>query len=139
VEIDDGVRSFIDSVPVGRLATVGSNGAPHVVPICYALDAAVLYTPIDEKPKREGRLRRLHNIEANPRVQVLIDRYDDDWSLLRYVQLRGQSELLEAGSEHARAIGLLRARYEQYRSMDLEHRPVIAVRIERVVEWRFAR
>ena len=137
MEIDGKLRAFIESQRVGRLATVDDQGGPHIVPVCFALDEGVIYSAIDEKPKRAGaRLRRLRNIEANPQVQLLLDVYDDaDWSRLRYVQLRGRARIVESGEEHGRAIALLRARYAQYADMALEERPVIAVEIERVVEW----
>jgi PPOX class probable F420-dependent enzyme len=140
VRLESATVKFIQSQRVARLATVDAAARPHVVPICFALDGSTLYTPIDEKPKSGdfGSLRRLRNVAANPNVQVLLDRYDDDWVHLRYVQLRGRALVLRAGDEHARALSLLRARYPQYRSMELESRPVIGVRIESVVEWGYS-
>ena len=137
--IAEGDRAFIESQRTARLATVDAAGRPHVVPVCFALEGDVLYTPIDEKPKRgDARsLRRLRNIAANPHVQVLFDAYDDaDWTRLRYLQLRGRARILNAGAEHERAIAALRARYAQYAAMALESRPVIAVDVERAVSWR---
>lgn len=136
--ISEELRNFIESQRVARLATVDERARPHIVPVCFALDRDVLYTPIDEKPKRgEARsLRRLRNIASNPHVQVLFDLYDDvDWTCLRYVQLRGAARIIEAGEEHRRAIALLRARYAQYRTMALAERSMIAVDIERLVDW----
>ena len=49
--------------------------------------------------------------------------------------LRGRAEILEGGAEHDRAQELLRARYPQYRGMQLAELPVIAIRIERVTSW----
>jgi PPOX class probable F420-dependent enzyme len=136
--IEPDVRAFIDAQRIARLATVDERGQPHVVPICFALDGDTLYHAIDEKPKRPGaRLRRIRNIEANPQVQVLFDAYDDgDWSALRYAQLRGRGRILDSGAERESAIALLRARYAQYREMALS--TVVAVDVERVVEWRGA-
>jgi PPOX class probable F420-dependent enzyme len=136
-------RAFIESQRIARLATVDEHAHPHIVPICFALDPPreTLYTPIDEKPKRGdyAHLRRLRNIAANPNVQVLFDVYDDaDWTRLRYLQLRATARILEPDDEHARAITLLRARYQQYAAMALESRPVIAVDVVRVVGWRGA-
>jgi PPOX class probable F420-dependent enzyme len=132
-------RSFIDAQRVARLATVDVDARPHIVPVCFALSPAdTLYTPIDDKPKSGDyrRLRRLRNIAANPSVQVLFDVYDDnDWSQLRYLQLRGRARIIDAGDEHARAITLLRARYGQYRTMPLESRPIIAIDIDHAVRW----
>jgi PPOX class probable F420-dependent enzyme len=135
--IDEPLRAFIESQRVGRLATVDEQGRPHAVPVCFALYRDVIYSAIDEKPKRAGaKLRRLRNIEANPNVMLLLDVYEDaDWSRLRYVQLRGRAHVIEGGYEHARAIALLRARYAQYAAMALEARPVIAFEVERVVSW----
>lgn len=133
------IRAFIESQRVGRLATVDKGARPHVVPICFALaQGDVLYTAIDEKPKSGDvtRLRRIRNVIANPRVQVLFDRYDDgDWSKLRYVQLRGTARVLGLDDEHAAAVALLRDRYTQYLVMGLERRPVIAIDVQRVVAW----
>ncbi|HWC29063.1 MAG TPA: F420-dependent protein, partial [Dehalococcoidia bacterium] len=57
---------------------------------------------------------------TNPNVQLLVDRYDEDWNRLAFVQLRGRAELLAPGAEHAEALGALRAKYPQYASMSLE-------------------
>lgn len=136
--IADAARRFIESQRIARLGTVDARGGPHVVPICFALDRDVLYSAVDEKPKRGNlrALRRLRNIAANAHVQVLFDVYDDgDWMRLRYVQLRGRARIIDAGDEHARAVELLRERYAQYRAMAFDDRPVIAVDVERVVEW----
>ena len=130
-------RQFLDAHRVARLATADGAGRPHVVPVCYALDGDNLYFTIDEKPKRAGgaRLKRLSNIGENPRVALVVDRYDEDWSRLGWVMLRGRAEVLEAGAEHDRAQDLLRARYAQLKAMRIEHLPVVAVRIDRAIGW----
>jgi len=131
------VRAFLEQQRVGHLATVSRGGEPHVVPICYAVADDTIYTPIDEKPKQPGRtLRRVRNIEETGRAALVVDRYDEDWTRLGWVLLRGRAELLAPGSpEQARAVELLRQRYPQYRRMRLETQPVIALRIERVSVW----
>ena len=130
-------RRFIESMRVARLATADASGAPHVVPVCCALIADNLYVTIDEKPKRSGvrGMKRLRNIDENPNVAVVFDRYDEDWSRLAWVMLRGRAEILEDGDEHDRAQAALRERYAQYRAMRLEPLPVIALRIARVNAW----
>ena len=121
----------MDEARVARLATVDRYGRPHIVPICFAMsdDGHTLYTAVDDKPKRTRRLKRLDNIEANPQVEVLIDRYEEDWSKLWWVRLRGTAQLVE----DERAVELLRAKYPQYRDAALG--PVIAVQIEERTEW----
>jgi PPOX class probable F420-dependent enzyme len=137
--IDDDLRAFIERLRVGRLGTVDEHARPHVVPVCFAVRGDTVYIAIDEKPKAAdyARLRRSRNIAANPRVQLLFDEYDDvDWTKLRYVQLRGVARIIDGGEEHDAAVALLRHRYRQYVEMALEARPVIAIDVERVVQWR---
>jgi PPOX class probable F420-dependent enzyme len=119
-----------DDARVARLATVGADGRPHVVPICFAIEGDTLYTVVDEKRKRTRRLRRLANIEADPRVEVLVDGYDEDWSRLWWVRLRGIARIVD----DARAVELLAAKYPQYREQP-PRGPVIAVAIEERSEW----
>jgi PPOX class probable F420-dependent enzyme len=116
---------------VARLATVAPDGRPHVVPICFAVEDDTLYTAIDEKPKRTRALQRLRNIEANPRVEVLIDHYEEDWSRLWWVRLQGRARVQELD---ARSLELLTAKYSQYRARP-PGGPLVVVAIERCAEW----
>jgi PPOX class probable F420-dependent enzyme len=123
---------------VARLATVDEAGSPHVVPVCYATDGRTYYSPLDAKPKRTPpeRLQRVRNIRRNPRVALLIDHYDEDWSRLRFVMVRGRAELLEAGAEWQAARALLEAKYPQYAGLPLPpEAPVIKIVPEHVVRW----
>jgi PPOX class probable F420-dependent enzyme len=117
---------------VGRLATIDERGRPHLVPFCFALEGDVLYTAVDEKPKRTQRLKRLENIRLHPDVAVLVDHYEDDWSRLWWVRLRGSARVIEEGPERERALALLREKYAQYRSEP----PRGAVIVVSVEEWR---
>jgi len=127
---------FLDQGRVAHLATADRAGMPHVVPVCYALAAGRLYITIDEKPKRRPlALKRLANILENPRAAVVVDRWDEDWTRLGWVMLRGPAEILRGGPEHARAQALLRSRYPQLAAMALEGLPVIALSVERVASW----
>ena len=131
-------RAFLDAQRIGHLATADAEGAPHVVPVCFAVAGANAYITLDDKPKRAGRgpLKRLRNIAENPRVALVADRYDDrDWSRLGWVLVRGRAEILDGGAEHAKGQRLLGRRYVQMRAMALEQHPVIAIRIERVASW----
>ena len=121
-----------EAARVARLATVGSDGHPHVVPICFVLDGATLYTAVDEKPKGTRVLQRLRDIEANPDVTVLIDHWDEDWSQLWWVQLRGRARVVALDG---RVGGLLAAKYEQY-EREPPGGPLIEIRIEQRREWR---
>jgi PPOX class probable F420-dependent enzyme len=134
--LSDDERRFLSRRKVGHLATADRAGAPHVVPVCFALTEDALYITIDEKPKRaDAPLKRLRNIAENPAVAVVVDRYDDDWTRLGWVMLRGRADILTDGEEHARAQAELRARYPQLNEMEIASLPVIAVRLERVTSW----
>jgi coenzyme F420-0:L-glutamate ligase / coenzyme F420-1:gamma-L-glutamate ligase len=123
------------------LATIAPDGRPRLVPIAYALDetARVIYSALDEKPKvvADPRdLARVRDIAARPRVTVLVDRWSENWAQLAWLRLEGEATLLEPGAgEHARAVDLLRARYEQYAGQELERRPVLRIGLTRAVGW----
>lgn len=154
---------------MGVLATVAPDGTPRLVPVCFALRIAgltgaagdradpigpILYVPIDEKPKRSAdprALARVRDILQRPAVSLLFERWDEDWSRLAWLRLRGRASLLEpegrdgagapgaaagqATGEHAAAVVALRARYPQYREHRLETLPLIRIVVERAVSW----
>ena len=127
---------FLASCRVGHLATADAQAIPHLVPVCFVVSGGALYITIDQKPKGDVRaLKRLRNITENPVASFVADRWDEDWSRLGWVMLRGPAEILGDGVEHDRAQALLRSRYPQYRGMELDGLPVIAIRIERVTSW----
>ena len=129
--------SFINSIRVARLATADSSGAPHVVPICFAYDGESFYSVLDQKPKRAPveRLKRVRNIVSNPRVSLVLDHYDEDWSRLWYGLVMGTALLLHSGPEHGQAIRLLRRKYAQYEAMGIDASPVIRIAPERMTWW----
>ena len=130
-------RQFIDSNRVGRLATADRNGEPHAIPICFVVIDDSLYVTIDRKPKDAdvNQLKRLRNIAENQAAAVIVDRYDDDWTVLGWVMLRGRAEIIGTGDEHEMAQSALADRYPQYRNMEISDLPVIALRIGRVTSW----
>lgn len=137
--LGEGERAFLDGQRVAHLATADGAGIPSVGPVCFTLAGDTVYMSIDRKPKSGRPLKRLRNIAENPHVTLTADHYDDDdWSQLRWVMVRGRAEVLESGAEHDEAQALLRAKYRQYRAMDLAPLPVIAIRIERVTGWSAA-
>jgi len=127
---------FLASCRVGHLATANARATPHVVPVCFIVNDGTLYITIDQKPKGDVRaLKRLRNIIENPVAVFVADRWDEDWTRLGWVMLRGPAEIIADGAEHDRAQALLRSRYPQYRNMELGGLPVIAIRIEHVTSW----
>jgi PPOX class probable F420-dependent enzyme len=128
----DDLRSRVTAAPVARLATVDPGGHPHLVPIAFALLGDTLYSAVDAKPKRSRVLRRIENARERPGVTVLVDHYEDDWTRLWWVRLRGRARVLDGGDEASRALEALIAKYEQYRESP-PGLPVLAVDVE---DWR---
>lgn len=121
----------------GHLATADPEGTPHVIPVCFAFDGQAIYSVLDQKPKRAAltRLKRVRNISCNPKVSLVIDHYAEDWERLWYVLVHGDAGVLGVGQEQAAAIKLLREKYRQYQSMDIDQNPVIKITPSRVISW----
>ncbi len=142
-------RAFLDAARRGVLATMGADGRPRLVPICFvlgegedALGRVALYSPLDEKPKRSANpknLQRVRDLLVLPTATVLVDRWDEDWTRLGWLRCYGVGELIEPEprevEEHAGAVAALRAKYPQYRDQGIESRPMIRIRIDRGVSW----
>jgi PPOX class probable F420-dependent enzyme len=104
------------------------------VPIVFALDGDTVYSAVDNKRKRSRTLRRIENARARPDVTVLVDHYEDEWSHLWWIRLRGRARVLDAGDERERALALLADKYAQYR-VDPPDGPVLAIDVTEVREW----
>ena len=126
------MRELVAGARVARLATLTPDGRLHLVPISFVLEGDTLFSAVDEKPKRSRRLQRLANVRANPAVAVLVDHYDEDWSRLWWVRLRGTGRIVEDGPELEAALALLADKYGQYR-VQPPGGPVLAIAVE---EWR---
>jgi PPOX class probable F420-dependent enzyme len=119
---------------VARLATHDLGGRLHLVPICYTFSGETIYSAVDSKPKRGRALRRLANVAADSDACLLVDAYDEDWTALWWVRIRGQARILEAGAERERALKALRLKYAQYEHDPLDG-PVLAIDIDECVFW----
>ena len=117
-----------------RMATVGADGAPHIVPIVFALSGDTVVSMVDAKPKSTPALRRLETIAHEPRVALLADHYDDDWSLLWWVRADAVAIVTDDPAAMAAARDLLTARYPQYRD-DSPPGPLISLTITRLTGW----
>ncbi|HXH82115.1 MAG TPA: TIGR03668 family PPOX class F420-dependent oxidoreductase [Candidatus Tectomicrobia bacterium] len=129
---------FLASARVGRLATADAAGRPLVVPVCFVFDGARCYWAVDPKPKRTRELRRLRHIAENPRVALVVDRYDEDWTALRWVILEGAARVVDEAETRHHALALLCDKYHQYRALGLATSDDAVVEIvpERVLAWR---
>jgi PPOX class probable F420-dependent enzyme len=122
---------------VARFATVRPDGSPHLVPFVFAVEGDRVYSAVDDKPKRSPDLQRLANIAGEPRVCVLADHYEEDWSKLWWVRADGRAVVLLDRQNHEEweyALDLLAERYARYR----DRRPsgsVIRIDVDRWTTW----
>jgi PPOX class probable F420-dependent enzyme len=130
--LDPELSRRVAEARVGRLATADRDGRPHLVPVCFVLEGATLLSAVDQKPKRSRDLRRLRNLRERPWATVLVDHYEEDWSRLWWVRMRGPAHVLGDGERADGALAALAAKYPQYRR-DPPAGPVIALE---VAEWR---
>ena len=128
------LRQRLFEARVAHLASADAAGKPHLVPISFAVEGDTLYFAVDAKPKRTTDLKRLRNIEANPKVSVLIDHYEEDWSRLWWVRVDGTARIISDHAEVNRATELLVGRYPQYR-VTRPAGPVVAISIDRISGW----
>lgn len=129
-------RDRFATARVARLATVGQDGHPHLVPIVFAVEGSTIYSAVDAKPKRTQALRRLANVSVNPSVSLLVDHYDDqDWEALWWVRADGVGRVIAPGElEAEHAVELLMARYPQHRRQPPTG-PVLAVEVTHWTYW----
>jgi PPOX class probable F420-dependent enzyme len=131
-------RTRFAAARVARMATVGSDRRPHVVPVCFAIEGDVIYSAVDAKPKRSPDLRRLRNIAENPRVALLADHYEEEWTRLWWARADGVAHVVERDDPlHARAVDLLAQRYEQYGESLPEGRGIV-IEVGRWSGWSWA-
>ncbi|HYT12406.1 MAG TPA: pyridoxamine 5'-phosphate oxidase family protein [Candidatus Nitrosopolaris sp.] len=93
MELTSSELDFLRSQRLGRLATVGPSGWPHVVPVMYALDDSGAFEFDVDGVK-------LRNLTADPRAALVIDAMGPKQG----VAVQGRAELI--GPERARLIGV---------------------------------
>lgn len=134
MKLDDATcRRLFGSARVARLGTIGPNG-PHLVPIVFALHGNTIVHAVDQKPKSSRHLQRLRNVTGDPRVAVLADAYDDDWSQLWWVRADGTASVSSADIDLTDAQRMLADRYRQYVTTPPQG-PVVAISIGRWTGW----
>ncbi len=134
---EEEARARFAASPVARLASVRPDGAPHLVPIVFALAGDVLYSAVDHKPKRSRRLQRLANLRHEPRCSLLVDHYDADWSRLWWVRADGEAAVVdEPAPDHAGMV-LLADRHPAYRERPPSG-PLLVVTVTRWTGWAVA-
>ncbi len=94
--------NYLQSQRLARIATVGPNGQPHVVPVGFR------YNPdtdtIDIGGHDFAQRKKWRDIQQNPQVAVVIDDIAslNPWRV-RGIEIRGQAERLMTGGETVNA------------------------------------
>ena len=126
-------RRFASSA-VARLATVRPDGAPHVVPLVFALVDSTVYSAVDAKPKRTSALQRLANVRVEPRCALLVDHYEDDWSRLWWVRADGTAAVVDQPPAEHPGLAALAERHPQYREQPPAG-PLLVVTVQQWSGW----
>jgi pyridoxamine 5'-phosphate oxidase family protein len=89
---------YLNSQLLGRLATVGPDGQPHVVPVSFRYNAQL--DTIDIGGHDFARRKKYQDVQRNPRVAFLVDDMVsvDPWRP-RGIEVRGEAEVLSSGGE----------------------------------------
>lgn len=143
---------------VATLATVDDRGAPHLVPVTFAVEApvstdapgtpaapeppaspgdsapVVVWSATDAKPKRGAPLRRHANIRVHPVVSLLVQHWDERWDALWWVRADGSASLLDEPTTVAQVTRLLREKYRQYERVAVAG-PLIRVEVRAWQGW----
>jgi PPOX class probable F420-dependent enzyme len=125
---------MLDTQRVARLAFIDDAGHPRVLPVTYAIAGGAIWSAIDQKPKRPGEPARVRYLRERPEAALCVDRYEDDWERLAWVQLLVRVEVVRA-EDAAAALGALAAKYPQYRERPPPG-PLLRLGTERALCWR---
>ena len=128
-------RALLEREPAGHLGLLDDVGHPRVLPVTFALAGGVLASAVDEKPKRVpgAALARVRWLRRRPGAALTVDRYDDDWSGLAWVQVLGRIEVVEV-ADHPQALVALQAKYAPYRDR-VPPGPLLLLRPQRALWW----
>ena len=126
------VAKLIEWERVCRVATMGLDGTPHLVPVCHVVADGKIYFASGN----DGR--KVQNLKANPRVAVTVDLYSDDWANLRGVMVQGTTTLIDKGPRFKKIRALLYRKYPQYpdeAALDESDSVVVEVTPTHVFSW----
>ena len=116
-------RTLISRAKVARLATVDQKLYPYVVPVVFVFHENSFFIPLDEKTKTVNpkNLKRVKNIEKNPNVTLLIDKYQNDWKKLFFLMIHGKAKVIDGKNSKVmdKIHKLLVSKYPQYKKIGI--------------------
>jgi pyridoxamine 5'-phosphate oxidase family protein len=90
--------AYLQSQRLGRIATVGSDGRPHVVPVGFRYNPE--FDTIDIGGHDFARRKKFRDVRRNPQVAFVVDDVAsvNPWRV-RGIEIRGEAEILETGGQ----------------------------------------
>lgn len=129
---DEEALERFNNASVATLATLGTGGAPRLVPCVFAVVDRTIVTAVDHKPKRTRQLGRINDIKTDERVALLTHHYADDWSVLWWVRIDGAAVV--TAQPDRLLVDALVAKYHQYAESPPAG-PWILISIRQVTHW----
>jgi pyridoxamine 5'-phosphate oxidase family protein len=98
VDFTDAEQAYLDEQLLGRLATAGADGKPHVVPTSFRLNRDT--GTIDAGGMHVETTKKYRDVQANPWAAIVVDDLasTDPWTP-RMLEIRGRAEALPSGGE----------------------------------------
>ena|ERR1051326_7472331 len=89
---------YLQSQRLGRIATVGPNSQPHVVPVGFRYNPE--FDTIDIGGHDFAKRKKFRDVQRNPRVAFVVDDIAsfNPWRV-RGIEIRGEAEILETGGQ----------------------------------------
>ncbi|MEK6228522.1 MAG: TIGR03668 family PPOX class F420-dependent oxidoreductase [Actinomycetota bacterium] len=134
-ELPPWAQALVDESRVAHLGILDTRHRPRVLPVTFAVVDGAVWSAVDHKPKRRPgeELARVRWLRERPESTLTVDRYDDDWARLAWVQLIGTTAVVDvAGNDEV--LAALAARYPQYRDRP-PLGPLLRLTAERTVCW----
>jgi pyridoxamine 5'-phosphate oxidase family protein len=87
---------LLSGVRLGRLATIGSDGTPHVVPTAFRYNSD--HDTIDIGGHDFAKRKKYRDVLRNPKVAFVVDDLAsvNPWRV-RGIEIRGEAEVLDTG------------------------------------------
>ncbi len=90
-EFSEKELAYLAKGKLGRLATIGADGVPHVVPLGWSYNTEL--DTIDIGGRDMGHTQKFRNVQHNPKVALVIDDVLPPWRH-RSVMVRGRAEAI---------------------------------------------
>ena len=113
--------AYLEEQRLGRIATVGPDGQPHVTPVTFRYNADE--DAIDIGGQDFGATKKWRDANGNRKVTFLVDDVLRDPRRARAVEIRGEVEVHQTGGEG------INPRFPQFAPQFLRLRPT------RIVSW----